>query len=59
MIKLLRNLKTNKSGASAAEYALLIALVGGGIIVAAGTLGSNISTVFTKTGSAITAAAPQ
>ena len=40
MMKLLRGLKASKSGASAAEYALLVAIIGGGIIVAAGTFGA-------------------
>lgn len=48
MIKLLHKIKTDRSGASAAEYALMIALIGGVIVVAAGTLGTNMSSVFTN-----------
>ena len=48
MMQLLRKIKVNKSGASAAEYALMIALIGGVIVVAAGLLGTNISKVFTN-----------
>lgn len=53
MMKLLRNLKTDKSGASAAEYALIIALVGGLIVTAATTLSTSISGVFNKTGTTL------
>ena len=34
----------DESGASAAEYALILAIVGVGIVVAAGTLGGAITT---------------
>lgn len=50
MMKLLRQIKTDKSGASAAEYALMIALIGGVIVVAAGLLGQNMKTVFESFG---------
>lgn len=43
MIKNFRNLKNDKSGASAAEYALIIALVGVAIIAGASALGDNIN----------------
>lgn len=33
----------DESGAAAAEYALILAIVGAGIAVAAGTLGTSIS----------------
>jgi len=36
-----------EEGAAAAEYALLLAIVGAGIAIAATTLGSSISTVLT------------
>ena len=48
MPKLLSRFKSNHSGASAAEYALMIALIGGVIVVAASLLGTNISSVFTN-----------
>ena len=56
MIKLLKKIKTNEDGASAAEYALMIALVGGLIITAAITLSGSISKVFTNFGSTLTTA---
>ncbi len=53
MLKLLRRIKVNKSGATAAEYALIIAVIGGGIVVAAVALGGTISTAFTTAGTRI------
>jgi pilus assembly protein Flp/PilA len=47
MTKLIRNLKNSKSGASAAEYALIIALVGLAIVTGATALGGAIDTNFT------------
>jgi len=38
-----KNLWKDESGASAAEYALILAIVGTGIAIAAGTLGGAIS----------------
>ena len=46
MIKVLEGISADRSAASAAEYALMIALIGGVIVVAAALLGTNISTVF-------------
>jgi pilus assembly protein Flp/PilA len=43
MTKLLRTLKANKSGASAAEYALIISLIALVIIAGAGLLGNAIN----------------
>ncbi|MCX5516654.1 Flp family type IVb pilin [Kaistia algarum] len=40
----------NESGATAIEYGMLASLVGCGIIVAATTLGTDISTFFTTVG---------
>jgi pilus assembly protein Flp/PilA len=42
MKTLLKKLLGDKAGASAAEYALILAVVGGGIVVAMGALGTNI-----------------
>lgn len=50
-IKMLRD----ESGASAAEYALILAIVGAGIAVAAYNLGTSISTAMSKAGSCISA----
>jgi len=44
MWKLLKKLVSEETGASAAEYALLLAIIGAGIAVAAGGLGTAIST---------------
>ena len=41
------------SGASAAEYALILAIVGAGIAVAAYTLGQNITNAMNKAGNCI------
>jgi len=59
MMKLIRGIKNDKSGASAAEYALIVAIIGGGIIVAAGTFGSSISTALNNMGSKITTNSPK
>lgn len=45
---------TEEGGASAAEYALILAIVGAGIAVAAITLGGNIATAMTDAGTCIT-----
>lgn len=54
MMKLLRKIKMDKSGASAAEYALMIALIGGVIVVAAASLGTNMKGVFTTFAAKVT-----
>ncbi|MFL6733283.1 MAG: Flp family type IVb pilin [Sphingomicrobium sp.] len=43
----------DESGASAAEYALILAIVGAGIAVAAYTLGQNITNAMGKAGNCI------
>ncbi len=52
--KLLRD----ESGASAAEYALILAIVGAGIAVASFTLGESISTALDTAGTCITTNPP-
>jgi pilus assembly protein Flp/PilA len=47
------NMLKDDSGASAAEYALILAIVGAGIAVAAYTLGTNISNAMNKAGNCI------
>ena len=42
-----------ESGAAAAEYALLLAIIAAGLAVAAGTLGSSISTAMDEAASCI------
>ena len=43
----------DESGASAAEYALILAIIGAGIAIAAYNLGTSISTAMSKSGSCI------
>jgi pilus assembly protein Flp/PilA len=43
----------DESGASAAEYALILAIIGAGIAIAAYNLGTAISTAMSKSGSCI------
>ena len=45
--------KNRTDGATAAEYALLVALIAVAIIVAVRFLGSSIASVFNKTGSTL------
>jgi pilus assembly protein Flp/PilA len=45
----------DESGASAAEYALILAIVGAAIVVAAQTLGGAISTAMTNAANRISA----
>ena len=47
------NLLNDESGASAAEYALILAIVGAGIALAAYTLGKNISNAMGAVGTKI------
>ncbi|MEO5774026.1 MAG: Flp family type IVb pilin [Sphingomicrobium sp.] len=52
-MKTLINILKDDSGASAAEYALILAIVGAGIAVASYTLGQNISNAMGKAGNCI------
>lgn len=58
MTELLNKLKSNKDGASAAEYALIIALVGLAILVGARALGTAINTNFNTAATEINNTAP-
>lgn len=49
MAKFLKSFLMDESGASAAEYALILAIIGSGIAVAAISLGGSISGAMTKT----------
>jgi len=51
---MLKRLWIDESGASAAEYALILAIVGTGIAVAAIALGGSISGAMTKAGNCLT-----
>lgn len=57
MKALLKNFVADQSGASAAEYALILAVVVAGIAVAAGTLGTNINGRITAAATAVGAPA--
>jgi pilus assembly protein Flp/PilA len=59
MKELLNKLAADKSGASAAEYALIIAVIAGLLIVGLGTFGGNLNTALTTTGTKIQGAAPK
>lgn len=52
MINFVKMLK-DESGASAAEYALILAIVGTGIAIAAINLGTSISTAMNEAGACI------
>ena len=55
MMKLLNSIKTSKSGASAAEYALIVAVMGGLVVAGAVAFGGSLQNSFTKNGTAIEA----
>jgi len=48
MTKLFTRFLKDESGATAIEYGLIAALISVGIIAGAGTLGTNINSVFNK-----------
>jgi pilus assembly protein Flp/PilA len=52
-MKILKNLRNDKKGATAIEYGLIAALIAVVIIVALQTVGTNISTSFSNIGSAV------
>lgn len=49
------NLMKDQSGASAAEYALILAIIGGAIAIAAVTLGGSVSNAMKKAANCINA----
>jgi pilus assembly protein Flp/PilA len=53
-MKTMIRLWNDESGASAAEYALILAIVGAGIAIAALTLGNTISNAMNSAGNCIT-----
>ena len=53
MINSIKAFIRDESGAAAAEYALILAIVGAGIAVAAGALGTAVSTAINSATSAI------
>lgn len=56
MIKLIKGIKGNKSGAAAAEYALIIAVMGALVVAAVTVLGGGITSAFAKTSGILKAA---
>jgi pilus assembly protein Flp/PilA len=54
MTKLLQSLRAHKGGASAAEYALIISLIGLVIVVGATALGTAVNTSLGDTATKIT-----
>jgi pilus assembly protein Flp/PilA len=54
MTKFLKNFAADESGASAAEYALILAIVGSGIAIAALALGGSISDAMSGAADCIT-----
>jgi pilus assembly protein Flp/PilA len=57
MMKILNALKGNKSGASAAEYALIVAVLGGFVVAGATLFGGSLQSALTTTGSVLTSQA--
>ncbi len=57
MMKILNALKGNKSGASAAEYALIVAVLGGFVVLGATAFGGSLQSAMTQTGTALDAEA--
>ena len=55
MTKFVKAFVADNSGAAAAEYALILAIIGSGIAVAAVTLGDSIATALNNAGTAIKA----
>ena len=55
MMKLLKNVRVSKSGASAAEYALILAVIGGGIVLAATALKDSIGGAMNRSATTLNA----
>ena len=54
MINLLRSLKASKSGASAAEYALILAVMGGFVVAGTLAFGTSLKSSLTASGTQMT-----
>ena len=50
MLNLVKRVKTDESGASSAEYGILVALVAGVVVLAIPIFGGGLNTMFTKLG---------
>ena len=57
MTKLFTMAATSKSGASAAEYALIVAVMGGLVVAGSLAFGGSLSTGMSNSGTALTARA--
>ena len=57
MMTLLKNLKGNKSGASAAEYALIVAVLGGLVVAGATAFGGGLKDAMSNNATALKAEA--
>jgi pilus assembly protein Flp/PilA len=55
MRNFLKSYLSDESGAAAAEYALILTIIGGVLLAAVGTLGTDIATALTKAGGVIAA----
>lgn len=55
MLKIMKNLKASKSGASAAEYALIIAVLGGFVVGGATLFGGQLRETMEDTGQSLNA----
>ena len=58
MLKLIKSVRRDEAGAAAAEYALILAVVGGGIAGAALLLGQNIAAAMGRASGYITSIIP-
>lgn len=58
MMNLVRNLKKNTSGASAAEYALIVAVLGGLVVAGATYFGKGLRDGMNNSGQAIENSSP-
>ena len=55
MRNFIKSYLSNESGAAAAEYALILTIIGAGIVTAVSTLGGDISTALSNAGGVIKA----
>ena len=53
MRNLIKSYLSDESGAAAAEYALILTIIGTTLLVAVGTLGNDIGSALTNAGTAI------
>ena len=58
-MKFFRKLRRNEEGATAIEYGLIAALIAVAAITAMSSLGTNLSTTFTKVSSSMTGTPPK